>query len=535
MEAFFGDHGVDAEIVRLDRYRGKYVPGVEHAYELGPGAHAAERLVVIAAAAAEAPTVEVDCHGRDENGVGLGNHARAQRRALWLGDPEAPGGELGGGIELGPVEGAGLAGHGEEHADAGVVEHRGQVRAAGLAERGDERADGGCGAERGDVGEEDAADLGVVGEPQILVDTLAPGADRGADLAFRVGRDGGGVEHPLTVGLWGTAVNTPVNTRCGGVARRAPRFRCVLHSYAVGMTFAGSPNGNAQFATAVVPAAGLGTRFLPATKTVPKELLPVVDTPGIELIAEEAAAAGAGRLAIVTSERKVGVMAHFSEDPTLEGTLEKRGKDVLLHKVKRAPGLIEVESVRQERPLGLGHAIGLVEQILDDSEDAVAVLLPDDLVLPMGVLERMSEVRRQHGGTVLCAFEVPEDQVSSYGVFATEDTDDSGVKKVTGMVEKPAVEDAPSNLAAAGRYLLDRAIFDALREIGPGAGGEYQVTDAIALLIEQGHPVHVVVHDGPRHDLGNPGGYIKACVDFALRSDAYGADLREWLGERLQD
>lgn len=301
------------------------------------------------------------------------------------------------------------------------------------------------------------------------------------------------------------------------------------------MTFAGSPTGNAQFVTAVVPAAGLGTRFLPATKTVPKELLPVVDTPGIELIAEEAAAAGAGRLAIITSDRKVGVMAHFSEDPTLEGTLERRGKDVLLHKVKRAPGLIEVESVRQERPLGLGHAIGLVEQILLDDEDAVAVLLPDDLVLPMGVLERMSAVRREHGGTVLCAFEVPEDQVSSYGVFATEDTDDAGVKRVTGMVEKPAPEDAPSNLAAAGRYLLDRKIFDALREIEPGAGGEYQVTDAIARLIEQGHPVHVVVHDGTRHDLGNPGGYIKACVDFALRSDAYGADLRAWLTEHLEE
>lgn len=290
-----------------------------------------------------------------------------------------------------------------------------------------------------------------------------------------------------------------------------------------------------QFATAIVPAAGLGTRFLPATKTVPKELLPVVDTPGIELIAEEAAEAGARRLAIVTSERKVGVMAHFSEDPTLEGTLERRGKDVLLHKIKRAPGLIEVESVRQERPLGLGHAVAQVEQVLENDEQAVAVLLPDDLVLPFGILNTMSQVRADKGGTVLCAFEVPREEVSAYGVFDTEDTADPGVKRVIGMVEKPEPDQAPSNLAAAGRYLLDRAIFDALRRIDRGAGGEYQLTDAIALLIAEGHPVHVVVHEGTRHDLGNPGGYIKACVDFALQTEAYGVELRDWLQQRLAD
>ncbi|AWH92581.1 UTP--glucose-1-phosphate uridylyltransferase [Dietzia lutea] len=288
-----------------------------------------------------------------------------------------------------------------------------------------------------------------------------------------------------------------------------------------------------QFRTAVVPAAGLGTRFLPATKTVPKELLPVVDTPGIELIAEEATEAGAGRLAIVTSERKVGVMAHFAEDSVLEGTLEDRGKDVLLHKVQRAPGLIEVVDVRQDEPLGLGHAIAQVESVLGAEEQAVAVLLPDDLVLPFGILGQMNAVRAERGGSVLCAFEVDPDNVSSYGVFEVEDTDDPSVKKVLGMVEKPAAEDAPSNLAAAGRYVLDRAIFDALRRTEPGAGGEIQITDAIDLLIDEGHPVHVVVHDGTRHDLGNPGGYIKACVDFALDNPAYADDLREWLAGRL--
>jgi UTP--glucose-1-phosphate uridylyltransferase len=291
--------------------------------------------------------------------------------------------------------------------------------------------------------------------------------------------------------------------------------------------------------TAIVPAAGLGTRFLPATKTVPKELLPVVDTPGIELVAEEAAAAGAERLVIITSEGKDGVVAHFVEDLVLEGTLEARGKKAMLDKVRRAPQLIKVESVVQAEPLGLGHAISCVEPRLAADEDAVMVLLPDDLVRPMGVLETMARVRADHGGTVLCAIEVTPEEISSYGVFDVESVagpgiqDNPDVLRVKGMVEKPKAEDAPSMYAAAGRYVLDRAVFDALHRIDRGAGNEIQLTDAIALLIEEGHPVHVVVHRGSRHDLGNPGGYLKAAVDFALDRDDYGPDLRRWLVERL--
>ncbi len=288
--------------------------------------------------------------------------------------------------------------------------------------------------------------------------------------------------------------------------------------------------------TAIVPAAGLGTRFLPATKTVPKELLPVVDTPGIELVAEEAAEAGAERLVIVTSEGKDGVVAHFVEDLVLEGTLEARGKRAMLEKVRRAHALIKVESVVQAEPLGLGHAVGCVEPVLSPDEDAVAVLLPDDLVLPIGVLEIMARVRAKRGGTVLCAIEVAPDEVSAYGVFDVEIVPDAvnpNVLRVRGMVEKPAADKAPSRYVAAGRYLLDRAIFDALRRVDPGAGGEIQLTDAVALLIAEGHPVHVVVHRGARHDLGNPGGYLKAAVDFALDRDDYGPALRQWLVARL--
>lgn len=290
--------------------------------------------------------------------------------------------------------------------------------------------------------------------------------------------------------------------------------------------------------TVIVPAAGLGTRFLPATKTVPKELLPVVDTPGIELIAEEAAALGATRLAIITAPNKQEVMDHFAPCPELEETLTQRGKDEQLRKVRRAGELIEPVAVVQEHPLGLGHAVSLAEEVLDEHEGVVAVMLPDDLVLPSGVLEKMLAVRNELGGSVLCAFDVPREETYNYGVFDIEDADYHGphhVKKVKAMVEKPKVEDAPSTFVATGRYLLDRAIFEALRKITPGAGGELQLTDAIALLIEQGHPVHIVVHEGKRHDLGNPGGYIPAVVDFGLQDPTYGPHLKKVLRAILDE
>lgn len=287
--------------------------------------------------------------------------------------------------------------------------------------------------------------------------------------------------------------------------------------------------------TVVVPAAGLGTRFLPATKTVPKELLPVVDTPGIELIAEEAASVGAQRLAVITAPKKQEVMRHFESFPELVETLDARGKDEQVAKVKRAGQLIHPISVPQEKPLGLGHAVGLAESVLEEDEEFFAVMLPDDIVLPATVMGEMARVRAALGGSVLCAFEVSREETFNYGVFDVEDTNVPGVKKVVGMVEKPDPEDAPSNLVATGRYLLDRKIFDALRRIKPGKGGELQLTDAIELLIQEGHPVHVVVHQGKRHDLGNPGGYIPANVDFGLHDETYGPALYKALKHILSE
>ena len=281
----------------------------------------------------------------------------------------------------------------------------------------------------------------------------------------------------------------------------------------------------------MVPAAGMGTRFLPATKTVPKELLPVVDTPGIELIAEEAAAMGAQRLAVVVAPNKEEIMRHFGEFTQLRDRLLQRGKDDQAQKVGRAAELIEAVAVTQDAPLGLGHAVGCAEAALGEDEDVVAVMLPDDLVLPMGVMEKMVRVREELGGSVLCAFNVSREEVFNYGVFDVEDIADGAafdgfaVKRVRGMVEKPEVDQAPSTLVATGRYLLDRGIFDALRRIEPGKGGELQLTDAIELMISEGHPVHVVVHEGKRHDLGNPGGYIPANVDFGLRDEKFGPAL----------
>ncbi|MDO4908350.1 MAG: UTP--glucose-1-phosphate uridylyltransferase [Corynebacterium sp.] len=286
--------------------------------------------------------------------------------------------------------------------------------------------------------------------------------------------------------------------------------------------------------TVVVPAAGLGTRFLPATKTVPKELLPVVDTPGIERIAAEASELGASRLAVISAPNKPSVLAHFQPQPELEANLEEHHKDELLAKVRRAPSLITAVGVIQEQPLGLGHAVGLAESVLDEDEDVVAVMLPDELTDP-SPMQAMARVRQEFGGSVLCAVEVSPEEVSNYGVFDIGETEHDNVKKVKGMVEKPAQEDAPSTFVATGRYLLDRAIFDALRRITPGKGGELQLTDAIQLLIEEGHPVHIIVHDGKRHDVGNPGGYIRACVDFALESPVYGPGLRKYLKELLAD
>ena len=295
---------------------------------------------------------------------------------------------------------------------------------------------------------------------------------------------------------------------------------------------------------AVIPAAGLGTRFLPATKALPKELLPVLDKPVIQYVVEEALEPdGVDGVVIVNSHEKPQIEGYFSVDEDFEGMLRSRGKDAEADKVHEA-GSLPVSFVYQDEPRGLGHAVLCAADAVGDDEPFF-VLLGDYFVPDRQMCVRMAEVSREHGGaSVIAVAPVPADQVSRYGIIAGEcvgsipgttaaGEEEGAVWKVTGLVEKPKAEDAPSMYAAAGRYLLDRAIFDALRRIDRGAGGEVQLTDAIALMIDEGHPVHVVVHRGSRHDLGNPGGYLKAAVDFALDRDDYGPDLRRWLVARL--
>jgi len=292
--------------------------------------------------------------------------------------------------------------------------------------------------------------------------------------------------------------------------------------------------GLAPFRSAVVPAAGLGVRFLPATKAVPKVLFPVVDTPGIEFVAAEAAEAGAERLVVVTAPGDRAVAAYFAPAPWLEEALAARGRGALAGKVRRPAELLAVQTVEQPEPKGLGHAVGCGVAVLDPDESCFAVLLPDDVVLPTGVLSRMSVVREQFGGSVLCAVDVPPADVSAYGVFAVADTDDPDVKRVVDMVEKPDPAQAPSTLAAVGRYLFDRCVADAVERLTPGVDGQLQLTDVVPMLLADGHPVHVVVHRGRRHDIGHPGGYVRAFVDFALDDPDLGPDLQRWLVARLE-
>jgi UTP--glucose-1-phosphate uridylyltransferase len=466
----------------------------DHGDQQRPGSAQRQCPVVEPAAPAQPRSVPVDGQRGDQNDVGLGDRRSRQPGPRRFQQPEAGRDQLTGPV-LAPLQ-------------------RNRV-VVGRGAR--DRQQHPVRVPREDVQHLDGSRLGPDGNV---------GADRAA--------------HPQRVDVPGQRGGLPgvVIIRLRSTRRQQPFSQCGLARGRHGVNDMVSTMATPHVSvprTAIVPAAGLGTRFLPATKTVPKELLPVVDTPGIELVAAEAAGAGAERLVIITSEGKDGVVAHFVEDLVLESTLEARGKKAMLAKVRRAPGLIKVESVVQTEPLGLGHAISCVEPVLWEDEDAVAILLPDDLVLPTGVLETMSKVRAEYGGSVLCAIEVTREEISAYGVFDVETVPgaDNDVLKVNGMVEKPKAADAPSLFAAAGRYVLDRAVFDALRRIQHGAGGEMQLTDAIALLIQEGHPVHVVVHRGSRHDLGNPGGYLKAAVDFALDRDDYGPDLRRWLVARL--
>lgn len=286
---------------------------------------------------------------------------------------------------------------------------------------------------------------------------------------------------------------------------------------------------------AVIPAAGLATRFLPATKAVPKELLPVVDRPVLQYIVEEAAAAGIHDVLLVTGRGKTSMVDHFDPHPYLESRLEAKGDMERLAALRRTSELAEIYTCRQGEPLGLGHAISYAESHVDDAP--FVVLLGDEFVEEsQPLLPQMIELQARTGGIVLAFIEVPDDEVNRYGIASVSpieeelsDVDDA--VRVTGLVEKPPVGQSPSNLAVLGRYVLPGRIFDAIRRTKPGSGGEIQLTDAMAIMLAEGAAVHGIVYRGTRYDTGMPLGYLQAVVQLAAQREDLGPAFTAWLRE----
>lgn len=307
----------------------------------------------------------------------------------------------------------------------------------------------------------------------------------------------------------------------------------VLPTHQTGVALMGKP-----VTKAVIPAAGLGTRFLPATKSMPKEMLPVVDKPAIHYVVEEAAKAGLQDVLIITGRNKNSINDHFDSMPELEATLAAKGDMAKLSKVHASTELAKIHTLRQGNPLGLGHAVSMAQ--LHTNGDPFAVLLGDDLI--DGRDELLSEMIRIHGetgGTVVALMEVPEEAIHLYGCAAVEPAgyssgSTSEVVRITDLVEKPATEDAPSNLAVIGRYVLTPGIFPVLEETAPGKGGEIQLTDALRAIaqgdgIEGEKPVYGVIFRGRRYDTGDRADWIKANVLLGVDHPEIGKELKDWI------
>ena len=280
---------------------------------------------------------------------------------------------------------------------------------------------------------------------------------------------------------------------------------------------------------AVFPAAGLGTRFLPATKAQPKEMLVLVDKPVIQYGVEEAVASGVDNIVIVTGRGKNAIEDHFDVAYELETFLEQRGKKEQLEEIRKISQLIHVSYVRQGEPLGLGHAVLVTRNLVGD--EPFAVILGDDVIdATPPALAQMIEVYNRVDGPVLAVERVPDDQVSSYGVVAIDDKADlgRGVYRITDLVEKPRREDAPSNLAIIGRYILTPDIYPALEETARDRTGEIQLTNGLRRLLKQ-RPIYACEIDGVRHDTGNKLGFLKALVYFALRRPDLADPFRRYL------
>jgi UTP--glucose-1-phosphate uridylyltransferase len=284
---------------------------------------------------------------------------------------------------------------------------------------------------------------------------------------------------------------------------------------------------------AVIPAAGLGTRFLPATKAMPKEMLPVVDKPAIQYVVEEAVAAGLSDVLMVTGRNKNALENHFDRMTELEAMLERKGDQTRLAKVRESNELADIHYVRQGDPRGLGHAV--LRARMHVGNEPFAVLLGDDIIDARDpLLTRMLEEQVKRGASIVALLEVDPAQIHMYGAAAVEATDDPDVVRITGLVEKPSREDAPSNLAIIGRYVLRPEVFDILERTEPGKGNEIQLTDALqemAITPETTGGVYGLIFRGRRYDTGDRLDYIKAIVQLAVDREDLGPDLKPWLHE----
>jgi UTP--glucose-1-phosphate uridylyltransferase len=285
---------------------------------------------------------------------------------------------------------------------------------------------------------------------------------------------------------------------------------------------------------AVIPAAGLGTRFAPATKAIPKELLPVVDVPALEYIVAEAARVGLADVLVVTGRGKSAIEDHFDAAPEVEAALEAKGDEQRLARVRRSSELARMHFVRQRAPRGLGDAVSYAEAFV--GEESFAVLLGDDIIDERDVLlERMIEVQAQTGGIVLGLIEVAGATISLYGSIKPAGDLVDGVIAVETLIEKPKPEEALSNLAVIGRYVLPPGIFDALRRTELGKRGELELTDGMRTLGQDGVPIHGVVFSGRRYDTGDRQDYLRAVVRLACEHPELGKDFSGWLTEFVRE
>ena len=279
---------------------------------------------------------------------------------------------------------------------------------------------------------------------------------------------------------------------------------------------------------AVIPAAGLGTRFLPASKGTPKELLPILDTPSIQYVVEEIVRAGVTHIITVTSRGKGALQDYFDRSPELESALEKAGKLDILEHIRRITSVASFSYVRQQEPRGLGHAVLQAKALVGN--EPFAVVLPDDIISSEEpVLGQMLRVHEKYKASVVAVEEVPWEQVSSYGIVDGEEVAE-GVYAVRGLVEKPGIKEAPSNLAIVGRYILDPAIFQALEETPPGAKGEIQLTDGMARVLRS-KPLYALRFQGSRYDTGNPLGLLRASLELGLQRE----EFRDKITQLLRD